>query len=153
HATNSLGQLLYWGDPAGTGTNVRNTITGQKIYLVTSYGTTADAHSIVQTQVTRIPPVPVLGTVYVEAPTTIQGTSTNIIGQDDCGNVNRPGISTPLGATTNGSNTITQNGNPNISGSPPIVYNSQNLNVQAMVDARKGSADFAYTVQSATHTG
>src|SRR2546423_12089292 len=56
HATNSTGNILYWGDPNGTGTNTRNTTTGQNIYVVTSYGTAGGAHSIVQTQVARIPP-------------------------------------------------------------------------------------------------
>ena len=41
HATNASGQILYWGDPTGSGTNSRNTATGQMIYLVTSHGTTA----------------------------------------------------------------------------------------------------------------
>lgn len=152
HATNSGGEVLLWGDPNGTGTNTRNIITGQKIYLVTSYGSAAGANSIVQTQVARIPPVPLLGALYAEAPTTIQGTSTNVIGEDACGSADRPGVTTPLGPTTNGNDTITVNGSPNVSGTPAYMYNGQNLNIQALVDARKGAADFAYTVQSATHT-
>ena len=154
HALNSSGEILYWGDPNGTGTNTRNNSTGQNIYQITSYGTSADAQSVVQTQVARVPPLPVRGTLYVESQTTVQGSSTNIIGEDRCGTDNRPGITTPLGSTlANGNNTIVKHGGPNISGTPPIQYNSQNLDVQALVDARKDNANFVYTVTSQTHTG
>ena len=152
HATNSSGQILYWGDPSGTGNNARNTTTGQNIYLVTSHGTAAQARSTVQTQVTRVPPVPLPGTVYVKIQTTIQGSSTNIIGVDQCGTTHRPGIATNLASTVNGQATIVQHGNPNITGNPAIAYNSTNINVQNIVNSYKPTADLSYTVQSATHT-
>lgn len=152
HATNGSGEILYWGDPNSTGTNIRNTTTGQRVFQVTSYGTAGQARSIVQTQVARVPPINIPGTVYVETNTTIQGSSTNIIGEDQCGSNDRPGIATPLGSTHNGQNTITQNGHPNISGNPAIMYNSVNVNVQNIVNAYKGAADFSYTVQSVNHT-
>jgi len=153
HATNGSGQMLYWGDPTGSGTNTRNTTTGQNIYLLTSDGTAGGAHSIVQTQVARVPPLPIPGTVYVDEPTTLQGSSTYIDGQDNCGTHNLPGVATPLAATTNGQTTITQNGHPQVTGSPAIAYSGHTVNVAALVNALKGSADYSYTVSSATVTG
>ena len=153
HATDSSGHLLYWGDPTGSGTNTRNTTTGQNIYLITSYGPAGGANSIVQTQVARVPPLPIPGTVYVDEPTTLQGSSTYINGQDSCGTHNLPGVATPLATTTNGQTTITQNGHPQVLGSPAIAYSGHTVNVAALVNALKGSADYAYTVSSATVTG
>ena len=151
HATNAGGQLLYWGDPTGTGTNVRNMTTGQPIYLVTSYGTLGGANSTVQTQVARVPPVTVKGTVYVSDTTTIQGSSTYINGNDACGTTPAlPGILTPLGSTTNGNPTINQNGHPQIQGNPAIQYNSTPQNIAAMVNNLKGFADYSYTYSSNT---
>src|SRR6266849_2468963 len=72
----------------------------------TSYGTIGGANSVVQTQVAPVPPVPIPGTVYVAAQTTIQGASTVIKGMDQCGSVNRPGVFTPLPENQNGQPTI-----------------------------------------------
>jgi Tfp pilus assembly protein PilX len=128
HATNAGGQILYWGDPTNTGTNVRNTATvGQPIYLVTSYGTLGGANSIVQTQVARVPPVPIPGTVYVAATTKLQGSSTVINGNDQCGGMNRPGVFTPLPETQliggKTVDTIDTSGHPAVTGSPAYQYN------------------------------
>src|SRR5215470_12838009 len=155
HATDPSGQLLYWGDPTGTGTNRRNPTTGQPIYLVTSYGSLGGANAIVQTQVARVPPMTLKGTVYVDDTTTIQGSSTYINGNDACGTTPAlPGIVTPLGSTTNGNPTINQNGNPTITGAggtPSIQYNSTPQNIAAMVNNLKGFADYTYTYTSSAH--
>ncbi len=156
HATNATNQMLYWGDPTGTGTYTRTTtvLPGQNIYLVTSYGTLGGAKSIVQTQVARVPPVSIPGTVYVAAQTTIQGHSTVIKGADQCGSVNRPGVFTPLPQTQNGQDTINQNGDPQVTGSPAFQYNGATLNIPALVNSLKGAADYTYTFSSnTTQTG
>jgi len=156
HTTNASGQILYWGDPNGTGTNTRTTtvLPGQNIYLVTSYGTIGGANSVVETQVAAVPPVPIPGTVYVAANTTIQGASTVIKGMDQCGSVNRPGVFTPLPETQNGQPTIDQNGHPQVTGNPAFQYNGSPLNVPALVNTLKGSADYKYTFSNnTTETG
>jgi len=156
HATNASGQILYWGDPTGTGTNTRTAtvLPQQNIYLVTSYGTRGGANDVVQTQVAPVPPVPIPGTVYVAANTTIQGSSTIINGMDQCGSVNRPGVFTPLPETQNGHPTIDQNGHPQVTGNPAFQYNGSPLNVSALVNTLKGSADYKYTFSSnTTQTG
>ncbi len=157
HAINASRQMLYWGDPTGTGTNIRNTtLTGNPIYLVTSHGTTGGANSTVQTQVARVPPVSIPGAVYVAARTSLLGSSTYIDGNDACGTHNVPGITTPLGTTTGGNPTLTQSGNPDVRGkdaqgnSVPMQYNSTTLNVQAVVDSLKGAADSSYTYSQTT---
>jgi hypothetical protein len=157
HAVNASQQMLYWGDPTSSGTNIRNTtLTGNPIYLVTSHGTAGGANSIVQTQVARVPPVPVPGAVYVAARTSLLGSSTYIDGNDACGTHNVPGITTPLGTTTGGNPTLTESGNPDVRGndaqgnSVPMQYNSTTLNVQAVVDSLKGAADSSYTYSQTT---
>jgi Tfp pilus assembly protein PilX len=156
HAT-AGGNILYWGDDNQDGVNTRNTTSGQNIYLITGYGTSGDINKTVEIEAARIPPLTVPGALYVEAQTTVQGSSTNIIGTDDCGSDDQPGIRTTLPATLPDppeEESVQQNGSPNITGSPtPIAYNSTNLNIQEMVNAFKVSADFKYTVTSATHTG
>jgi hypothetical protein len=156
HATDSNGTMLYWGDPNNTGNNTRTTtvLAGQNIYLVTSHGALGGANSTIQTQVAPVPPVPVPGTVYVDASTTLQGSSTVINGTDQCGSTNRPGIFTPLPQTQNNHDTITQNGNPQVTGSPAIQYNGSYINVTTLVNTLKNSADYKYTFSNnTTQTG
>jgi Tfp pilus assembly protein PilX len=162
HRTNNGGQILYWGDENGDGINERTVnpvgLTGfanPNIYLATSHGTAPDSNKVVVAEITKVPPFTVPGPLYVEATTTIQGTSTNIIGIDQCGGQNVPGVSTTLAA-----NTVGRNGNPSITGStsptgspPSIVGGVTNINVQAMIDSQKDSANYRYTVSGATHTG
>ena len=90
------------------------------------------------------------GALYVEATTNISGSSTDIIGGDDCGNDDKPGIVITL---EEADDPIDQNGNPDITGTPDIVYAGGDLDVQTMVDGLKKFADFAYTVEGDTHTG
>jgi len=155
HKTDSAGNILYWGDSNGDGINERNTATGSNIYLVTSYGAASGASKTIEVEMARNR-IPVPGALYVEASTTIQGTSTHIIGTDSCGGANKPGIVTTLATSTVGTS-----GNPKITGStsptgtpPSVVSNpAANIDVQAMIDSLKGSANYQYNVASATHSG
>ncbi len=147
HQTDASGSILYWGDSDSNGTNERNTTTGQNIYIITSYGTSGASVKTIVAEVTRVPPITVTAGLYVEASTTISGTSTNIIGSDACGSGDKPGI-----VTTGTADSITANGNPIIAGDPPIVYSGTNLDIQSMVDSVKTSNDFSYDVEGDTHT-
>ena len=118
-------------------------------------GSASGAQKTVVAEMTRLPPLTVPSPLYVEVPTKIQGTSTNIIGIDQCGGANVPGISTTLAAST-----VDTNGNPSITGStspsgtpPSIVGGATDMNIQAMIDAQKDAANYTYNVSSATHTG
>jgi Tfp pilus assembly protein PilX len=158
HRTNAGGQILYWGDANGDGIYERNTLTGKNIYLVTSYGAASGANRTIEVEMTRLPPITVPGPLYVESPTAILGTSTNIIGIDQCGGASTPGIVTTLAAST-----ITNSGNPtvcgitaptcNVAGTWSVVGGATNMDVQAMIDAQKDAANFVYDVNNDTHSG
>mgnify|MGYP003591763198 CR=1 FL=1 len=146
---NDGANVLYWN---GT---TRNTATGTNIYKVTSTGTTAGANKTIVAEIHRPLPIEVPAALYVEAATTIQGTSTYVNGNDSCGGANKPGIVTTLATTT-----VTENGNPTITGSPDRIVSNPggNLDVQAMIDNLKSDADYSYglpgtSVAGATHTG
>ena len=153
HQTDASGNILYWGDPDGDGISQRNSDStypgNENIYLVTSYGFSDTSTKIIEVEMTRVPPVTAPAPVYVEASTTIQGSSTNIIGTDSCGDEDKPGI-----ATTGSEGLITFNGNPTITGSPDNVsYNSTSMDIQPVIDSFKDDADFTYIVDTDTHTG
>lgn len=148
HKTNGAGQILYWGDDNGDGLNTQNPTTGRNIYVSTSTGYGTTANRTVEVEMAKIPAITVPGALYVEAMTTIQGSSTNVIGADQCGSNDQPGIRTTLGPGN-----VQQNGNPTITGTPAISYNGTDMDVQGMVNALKAYVTEAYTVTSATHTG
>ena len=141
------GQILYWGDSNGDGIPERNITIGEHIYLITSYGAAGDLEKTVKAEITRLPPVTTPSALYVEADTTVQGSSTHIIGTDGCGGSDKPGI-----VTTQDSGSITLNGSPEITGEPNISYTGTNMDIESMVDSFKELADFTYTVNSTTHT-
>ncbi len=147
--TNSANQLLLWGDANGDGVSERNTTVGMNILLITSNGVSQNAQKTLQIEVTPVMPAAPVSALYVKAPTTIQGTSTFINGVDSCGGAAIPGVMTTL---PNSGNNIRENGSPDIDGNPPISYNGQNLNMQEMINAMKGSANFSYN-QSGTISG
>ncbi|MCK4533919.1 MAG: pilus assembly PilX N-terminal domain-containing protein [Syntrophobacterales bacterium] len=152
HQTDTSGNILYWGDSDGDGDYEPNTTTGKNIYLVESYGYSGTSSKTVMAEMTRFPPVTAPGALYVEAPTTIMGASTHIIGLDSCGSDDKPGIVTTCAAgsiTFNPSSLL----GTNVIGAPDMLPDSTNMDVQSMVDGFKGLADFTYTVNSATHTG
>ena len=115
HKTTAGGQVLYWGDDNGDGVNTQNTTTGRNVYIVTSTGYAGAASRTVEVEMTKIPPMTVPGALYVEAHTTIQGSSTNIIGTDQCGSDDEAGIRTTLAPGS-----VQQNGHPSIIGTPAI---------------------------------
>jgi Tfp pilus assembly protein PilX len=152
HKTNAGGQILYWGDSNGDAINERNTSAGENIYRATSYGAASGGKKTIDVELTRVPPITTPAALYVEATTKIQGTSTNVIGIDQCGGANVPGIATTL--TTD---TVKKAGNPIVSGSTSstwsVVGNVTNMDVQAIIDNFKGLANYSYNVNSATITG
>jgi hypothetical protein len=151
HQTSDDGNILYWGDADGDGVNERNTVLGENIYVVRSCGAFGDSTIVLEVEAARPPPVTVPSALYVEAPTTLQGDETNVIGTDACGGSDKPGI-----VTTQNSGSVTTDGDPHITGAggsePDIVYNVTNMDIKSIVDSFKDSADFSYTVDSATHT-
>ncbi|SEM06416.1 PilX N-terminal [Syntrophus gentianae] len=153
HQTDTSGNILYWGDTDGDGSCERNTSTGRNIYLVRSYGVYSGAQRAIEAEISKVPPITAPGALYVEATTTIQGTSTNVIGLDQCGGgTDMPGVVTTLDAST-----VSRTGNPVVSGSTSPTWSVQggatNMDVQSIVDSWKGSADYVYNKVSTTDTG
>lgn len=159
HQRNSANQILYWGDVNGDGISERTTnptgatgMTNKNIYLVTSSGVAANAYRRLVVEMTKAPPITAPAALYVEAVTTIQGTSTSVIGLDQCGGADMPGIVTTLTADT-----VNKTGSPTVSGTTSstwsVVGGAADMDIQAVIDAQKGSANFSYNVNSATHTG
>jgi hypothetical protein len=151
HKISGAGQVLYWGDDNGDGINTANTTVGNNIYVVASWGYAGTATRRIEIEMTRVPPIAAPSPLYVEAATTVQGSSTTIIGTDGCGSAHKPGISTTLPAGQ-----VNFNGHPTVTGTgstPSIVYDALNLDVQAMVDGLKGSATSSYHVTGATQSG
>ena len=159
HQVDSSGSVLYWGDSDSDGDLDRHTdpTKGENIYLITSYGNADGGSQTIQMEVTRPPQIDVRAALYTGTSASILGSSTDIIGYngDGCGDkADLPGIATPQDEA---SAPVTVSGNPTISGEgetvPSISYSeSPAINVQALVNSLKGSADFSYTVNSATHT-
>jgi Tfp pilus assembly protein PilX len=156
HRTDGAGHIMYWGDDNDDGTVTRNTTAGnsnnRNIYLATGSGYTGNSYRTVEAEMAKAAPIPVPSPLYVKANSTIQGSSTNIIGTDACGSSNKHGM-----ITTENTGSVTINGGPSIIGvsgtDPDIVYNGPNLDITAMVDSLKKAANFSYNVSSATQTG
>lgn len=165
HQTNASGNILYWGDANGDGRPERTVnpvsstgFSNPNIYLVASYGSDAGANRTLEAEMTRLPPITAPAALYVEASTKIQGTSTNIIGVDQCGGLDKPGVATTLAAGT-----VTKTGNPIVcgvnnpgcttAGTWDVTGGTTNLDVQSIIDNFRGFANFPYSVTSATLTG
>ncbi len=141
HKVNASNQILYWGDSNNDGKPEQHTdpLKGTNIYVITSEGyTSSGATKTVRTEVARKPPITTPAALYTKAATIISGGggSTNVLGMDACGTSNVPGVNTTA--------TVTQNGTPNITGSPSaIVENSTtNVDVQYLINQFKPSADY-----------
>ncbi len=147
HKIDSSNNILRWGDSNSDGIPEENATMGNNIYVITSEGQTEDgASKAVKVECARVPPITIPSALYTKADATIQGSSTYVIGSDGCGLLDKPGIITMKA--------VTQNGNPNITGSPPIIENStMNINIQYMVNRFKKEANYIYNVNSATLTG
>ena len=149
--------IVYWGDTDGDGICEQTTVPGpdmRNIYRTTSYGAFGNAEQAVVADMAPRPPFTAPAALYVNASTTIQGASTNIIGLNPAGCGTGPDL--PAIASTLASGSVTINGNPaitGVNGDDDIVYNTTPLDIQVMVDGLKNSPDYKYTVSSATHTG
>jgi len=151
HQDDGAGNVLYWGDDDGDGAWTRNITTGENLYLITSYGSTAGGSTkTVQLEVTRVPPITVKAALYTGTSATIQG-SVIVAGADSCGGSDLPGIATPQ---SDSSSPITVGGNPasvtgdEAYGTPNVKYSEDVMAIQSMASFLKKCADFSYNVTS-----
>jgi len=148
HKLDSSSNILKWGDSDGDGIPEENTSAGEPIYVISSEGRTpTGAEKTVKIEAVRVPVITAPAALYTEASTTLQGSSTNVLGMDHCGTHNVPGVITRA--------TVSQNGHPTVTGSPvPIEENStQNIDTQAIINRLKKNATSSYNVASSTQTG
>jgi len=133
------GNIQRWGDSNNDGRPEENTTTGENIYVIISEGTTPiGAVKSVRAECAKVAQITAPAALYTEALTTIQGTSTNVLGIDGvgCGGNSVPGIITR--------STVNQNGGPTITGSPQAIYENSpmNIDVQYMVNQFKRIANY-----------
>ncbi len=140
----SGGNVLYWGDSNGDGTNEQNTTTGQNIYLVTSTASSASAGKTLEAVMTRIPPITVNAALHVEATTEIKGSS-SVNGNDACGSSNVAGVATTLPVSPD---PVDVGGASVVNGSPSETYNATPMDVPAMINDWMNSANYSYNYTS-----
>jgi hypothetical protein len=155
------GNVLYWGDPDGDGVITMNTVGGQNVYVITGYGIEGPATREIEIEAYSMPAPTLHGAVYVEQQTTVQGSSTYVLGEDPsnpgyepCGEAAIPGITTPLAETTESGDTVIQLGTPTVAGDPDVQYESTDINVPELINTYKGLHSAKnYTVESAVVSG
>jgi hypothetical protein len=151
HQHDAGDNVLYWGDSDCDGVNERNSTTGENIYVITSIGSAYGAQKKLEVEVAKIPDVGVPSALYVEARSTIQGDTSLILGNDACGTDDKPGL-----ATYKKPGAVTLYGNPQIKGkgggTPNVVYEDTDMDVQRLVDDLKTPSDFSYLVDSESHS-
>jgi len=123
---------------------------GVPVYILTSYGSTADGgNKVLEVELVKGPEYDPPAALYSEIPVHIHGSSTYIDGNDGCGATNKPGITTTTATTP----PIAETGNPSVNGSPPKVTQASTppptkLPLKEMVNYLKGDANFKYNYSS-----
>jgi Tfp pilus assembly protein PilX len=85
--------------------------------------------------------------LYSKDNTTLNGSSINISGNDagSCGGSTLSAVYVYSDPSTNNTHTLTQNGNPTLTGSPATQTGTNNIDLQSYVDTLKGSATVTLT--------
>lgn len=158
HATDTAtGAVLYWGDHDEDGVLTRNTnsTNGSSIYMITSYGSSSNANTSVETELSRLPPVFVPAALYVESQTDVMGNSTYVEGDDSCGDDDKAGITTTLADEQVGfppEDTI-EITNATVSGTPATEYDYGGLAIDYYFDYFSGLANFSYDINDINASG
>jgi Tfp pilus assembly protein PilX len=85
--------------------------------------------------------------LYSKDNTTLNGSSISISGDDagTCGGSNLSAVYVYSDPSTNNTHTLTQNGNPTLTGNPATQTGTANLDLQSYVDSLKGGASITLT--------
>jgi len=149
HKMDGSGNILKWGDSNDDGLPEENTTVGQNIFVITSEGYDSNgASKPLRIEAAKHPNITAPAALYTKAHTTIQGTSTHVLGEDPCGGPPVPGVLTM--------EDVRQNGNPTVTGGNPsaiVEHSPKNIDIQAMINRFKRSPTNSYNVNSATLTG
>ncbi len=152
HKVDASNNILKWGDANYDGFPEENTTSGTPIYIITSTGhTPTGATKSIRIEAAPRPPATAPAALYTKRNTTIQGTSTYVLGMDGCGSYNVTGVISKEEVTLNGGPLITGVG---LFG-PIEEHSAKDINVQGMIDdfKKKPNPDYSYNVNSATYTG
>jgi Tfp pilus assembly protein PilX len=149
HKLDGSGNLLKWGDSNTDGIPEENTTVGENIFVITSEGYDSNgASKPLRIEAAKHPDITAPAALYTKADTTIQGTSTYVLGTDPCGGSDVPAIITMQDVRVNGGPTIKG------ASSGAIEQNSsKNIDIQSMIDGFRKSVTNSYNVNSATLTG
>jgi hypothetical protein len=123
----------------------RTTTPANNIYLVTSTGYTPNSNRAVQAELTRNSPGFPKSPLYVKSPTKVSGDKTTIDGTNACGEGSVAGVTTTLAEGSGNDKSVEENGGPTIIGEPPIKYLADDLDVVALVNSLKSSANITVT--------
>jgi Tfp pilus assembly protein PilX len=148
HKLDGSGNILRWGDSNNDGIPEENTAVGANIFVITSEGyDSSGASKPLRIEATQVPPINAPAALYAKEHTTLQGTSTKVLGIDHCGTQDVPGVLT----TAN----VGQNGTPQVTGSPAAIveHSPENIDVTAQINRFKKSITHSYNVNSATLNG
>ena len=153
HKLDGSGNILKWGDSNDDGIPEENTTVGKNIFVITSEGyDSTGASKPLRIEAAQFPDITAPAALYTKAHTTIQGTSTYVLGTDPCDNRPVPAIISMQDVGTNGNPTI-DGANSLVSGGPIEQNSSKNIDIQAMIDRFKKSITNSYNVNSATLPG
>ena len=149
HKLDGSGNILKWGDSNIDGIPEENTTSGKNIFVITAEGyDSTGASKPLRIEATQVPDITAPAALYTKAHTTIQGTSTYVLGTDPCGGGYVPAIISMQDVVVNGGPTIEG------ASSGAIEQNSpKNIDIQGMIDGFKKSATDSYNVNSANLTG
>jgi Tfp pilus assembly protein PilX len=119
---------------------------GVPVYILKSYGSTADGgNKVLEVELIKSPNYDPPAALYSEMPIHIHGSSIYIDGRDGCGTWNKPGIM----STSTMISPITESGSPSIEGSPPEVTQTSippptDLPLRDMLNYIKADAHFKF---------
>jgi hypothetical protein len=153
HKVDAANKVMYWDG------KTRTTTPSNNIYLVTSTGYTANSSRAIQAELTRNSPAFPESPLYVKSATTVSGAQTIIDGTNSCGEGVRPAITTTLAEGVGKDKAVTENGGPQLigplpppDGPGPIKYSADSLDIDALVNSLKSSANITFNA-SGTFSG
>jgi len=139
HQTDASGNVLYWYDSDGDGDNEPNTITGENIYVITSYGYSGTSTKTIEVEVSKNPGPPIKAALYARGDVTGNGTALSVDGNDNCG-----AVAAKSSIYTLSPSTTTLNGTPVLSPTGP-EQGTNDINILASINNLRASTTVVIT--------
>src|SRR3989304_1974707 len=139
HTSSTPGNIVYYGyyNPSTPTTAIQFTTTGTTVYkpveIITVYGISGKSSKIIEIEVIHYPGPPIFAPLYSMGDTTIDGSSSNIDGTDNCGEA---AALPPLYILS--PSTLTENPSPTYGGNPPTPQiGSTYIDIMEYINALK----------------